>query len=236
MAGAALAQPSGSGGKKGQRSGGYADPSLIIAAELAFDRLAVEKGQWTALGAIVAKDGVLFRPAPVFADAWLRSQRNPAVPVRWRTRQVFMACDGSSAISTGLSIRSGAGAEGRFINIWRREKKGYRLILSDDGPLTTPEAVRPADDLEAITARVATCPKRARPGGGGAPASSELPAIAPLDPRQPLPMIRDDRGDDGSLRWRWSVTVDGARTLEAWMATDEGEVRVLTDSNRLAAR
>lgn len=217
----------------GQR-GGYADPSLIIAAELAFDRLAVEKGQWMAFGRIMAPDAILFRPDPVFAERWLKGRRNPPVPIRWETRQVFMACDGSNAISTGIWTVSGSeGGRGRFTNIWRRDKGGYRLILSHDSPLATVEAARGEDELEAITARVATCAKRGRPGDRGGSSQGVPPdaavAAPPLDLKQPLPISREDRANDGSLRWRWSVAPGAARLLEAWMATEEGEMAILTD-------
>lgn len=220
--------------------GGYADPSLIITAELAFNRLALEKGQWTALGQIVTKDAVLFQPGPVFAERWLKGRRNPTVPLRWQTRQVFMACDGSGGISTGTWVRSGesdsssVGRHGWFTNIWRRDKGKYRLILSHDGPLTAAQVVRDDDDLEAMTARTASCAVRAvRSAGAGiapqGPRSGQAAAALPIHPRQALPMSRDDSTADGSLRWRWSVGADGAHVLEAWMATDDGEALILTD-------
>ncbi len=224
-----------SGGRRGGRIDWLADPSAIVAAELAFDRIAVEKGQGAALVQVAAKDAVLFRPGPVFADKWLKKQDVVSVPLRWQTRELFMACDGSVAVSTGLWLRPGAEPQqggGWYTNIWRREKKGYRLILNDEGALATAEAARADDDLEAMAAHVATCPKRARRSMGGAPPAQQpdaSPAIAPLDPAQPLPASRDDRSEDGTLRWRWSVEPGGAHRLEAWMASDTGEVAILPD-------
>jgi hypothetical protein len=219
----------------------YADPSAIIAAELAFDRIAVEKGQWTAFARIAAKDAVLFVPEPVFAQRWLKGQRDPAVPLRWQTHKVFMACDGSSAVSTGAWVRGADGEHGWFTNIWRKDrKKGYMLILSHDGPLTT----APEEEPDAIIAKVAECGGPGQPpqGGGRPPRGGRpdqpqpLPANPPLDPSQRLPMDREDRSDDGTLRWRWSVGSDGARTLEAWMATEKGEVQVVVDHGASVGR
>jgi hypothetical protein len=243
-AGGALAQPPASSGRhkdvRDAPRGGYADPSLIIAAELAYDRLALEKGQWTALSRIVAKDAVLFQPGPVFAERWLKGQRDPATALRWQTHEVFMACDGSVAVSSGQWVRAGGGSEGRgwYSNIWRRDKQGYRLILSHDGPLAaSEEAPRMGreDEFESISARIAACPKRGRPGGAGQVSDMSSPMAVSLDPRQPLPLSREERAADGSLRWRWAVAANGARVLEAWMATDADEVVVVMDRTGPAA-
>lgn len=215
--------------------GGYADPSLIIGMELAFNRLAAERGQWIALARITTKDAILFKPGPVFADRWLKGQRDPVNPMRWQTQEVFMACDGSAAISTGLWTRSGdAGTQGRFTNVWRREKNGYRLVLSLDGTRTSlADSVHAGlkkddDELEAISARVAKCERRGRRTDEVSRSDELLPAskTVPLDPRQPLPTNRDDRSDDGSLRWRWSVEPGGRSLLKAWIKEEDGEAPI----------
>ncbi|HMO67083.1 MAG TPA: hypothetical protein PKE25_00180, partial [Novosphingobium sp.] len=47
-----------------------ANPSAVIAAEIAFARMAQEKGQWTAFRTHAAKDGVMFVPQMVLAQDW----------------------------------------------------------------------------------------------------------------------------------------------------------------------
>ena len=61
----------------GRSRNSYADPSAVIAAELAFARLAQEKGQWTAFAATAANDAVMFEPQMVLAQAWLKGRANP---------------------------------------------------------------------------------------------------------------------------------------------------------------
>jgi hypothetical protein len=248
----AQAQRGGRGDGGGAGRGGWADPSVIIAAELGYGRVAAEKGRWPALSRIVAEDALLFRPGPVLAQGWLKGQREAVPPIRWRTAAVFMACDGSHAVTTGRWTGAGSsGADaggGWFANIWRRDKKGYRLILSDDdGSAAENSSPVPAvsasggtgDDereLEAITARVAACPRRAgRPGADGPGAGGKEAALAdarssppPRDPRAPLPPSREEGSPDGTLRWRWATMPGGERTLEAWMASDGGEVKILS--------
>ena len=48
-----------------------ANPSAVIATELAFAREAREKGQWTAFRKFAAEDAVMFVPGAVAARPWL---------------------------------------------------------------------------------------------------------------------------------------------------------------------
>src|SRR5690606_39127749 len=77
-----------------------ANPSAVIAAEMAFARAAQEKGQWTAFRQYATRDAVMFVPEPVNAQQWLRGQADPAQAVTWQPYQVWSSCDGSFAVST----------------------------------------------------------------------------------------------------------------------------------------
>ena len=44
-----------------------ANPSAVISAEIAFNRLAQEKGQWTSFRQTAANDAVMFVPQPALA-------------------------------------------------------------------------------------------------------------------------------------------------------------------------
>ncbi|MET0138070.1 MAG: hypothetical protein ABW192_06780, partial [Sphingobium sp.] len=75
------------------------------------------------------------------------------------------------------------------------------------------------------------CPRRAsgpRTEAKGVALANALTAPPPRDPRAPLPLSREEGSPDGTLRWRWAVTPGGGRTLEAWMASDGGEVNILS--------
>ena len=63
-----------------QRRGIRADanPSALIATELAFAREAREKGQWTAFRDYAADNAIRFVPGQVAAKEWLKKQANPA--------------------------------------------------------------------------------------------------------------------------------------------------------------
>ena len=133
-----------------------ASPSSVIAAELAFARKAQEVGQWTAFAEYATRDAVMFVPALVNAQDWLRGQSNPPQAVRWQPHQVWSSCDGSLAVTKGAWQRSD-GSVGYFTTVWQRQGKKqdeYRWVL-DQGdvlaePLTPPEM---------IEARIAECPR-----------------------------------------------------------------------------
>ena len=63
-----------------------ANPSKVIATELAFARTAQEKGQWTAFAEFATDDATMFVPEPVNAKDWLKRQVNPPRAVAWHMR------------------------------------------------------------------------------------------------------------------------------------------------------
>ena len=70
-----------------------ANPSAIIAADIAFNRLAQEKGQWTAFRETAAKQATMFVPEAVDAQTWLKGRADPAEWVKWQSHKAFMSCD-----------------------------------------------------------------------------------------------------------------------------------------------
>lgn len=124
----------------------YADPGAIVAAEIAFARLAQDKGQWTAFAKTATKDALMFVPTRTNAQKWLKGRRNPAQAVRWQAHDIWMSCDGTLAISTGAAQWPGGG-DGEFLTIWQRQSKGGYKWVADMGrsvktPLAPPEMVR----------------------------------------------------------------------------------------------
>lgn len=189
------------------------DPSSVIAAEIAFNRLAQEKGQWTAFRETAADDAVLFVPQKVAAKEWLKKQADPPKSVSWAPSIVYVACDGNVAASTGNWTRPD-GSVGYFTTIWRRDKKGaWKWVLDHGDRLTAP---RPAPEF--LTGKVATCKRGQRPEGPPPmPAKGERPAPPP----------------DESLLWTADVAPDNSRRVTVKMWTGEAYDMVIDD--RVAA-
>jgi hypothetical protein len=204
---AAPAQPPAEGRpeRQGRSHRDYADPSAVIAADLALGRLAREKGQWETLRKAAAAEAVWFAPRPVAAAAWLKRQAEPAVPARWQPRMVWMSCDGAYAVSRGAWTRGGEGGE--YLAVWERQKKGeWKWLVREEAP--------PADLGEApemISGQVAECSGLSR----------RRPLEAAKRAEDVLPDPADAVSRDGSLKWSVAVGPDCARTIsiEAWNGT-----------------
>ncbi len=219
----------------------FANPSAVIAAELAFARDARERGQWTAFAAAAAPEAVMFVPEMVWAQQWLLGRANPPAALRWQPGEVWSSCDGSLMVSRGTwqaPVAAGAPPRhGWFTTLWQRQPDGaYRWVL-DHGE----EAATVPDQPEMIAAHVADCPPRPRRGEGvpagpearpGKPAKPPKPPkprdLPPLDPAQ-----RSGAAADGSLRWTVAVAPDHARTLTVTWRRDGAEETLLVD--RVAA-
>ena len=200
----------------------YANPSAVIAAELAFAQDAQVRGQWTAFAAAAAPDAVMFTPKMVWAQRWLKGRPNPAVAVKWQPQEVWSSCDGSLMVSHGAWQKAGPGTPeiGYYTMIWQRQPDGrYKWILDHGDTLAEPLAVP-----EMLTAHVADCP--ARPDRIDGPPQGQmnetrqskakpvkLADLPPLDPH-----YRAGAATDGSLKWQVTVDVDGGRKLAvSWM-------------------
>lgn len=136
-----------------------ANPSKVVATELAFARAAQEKGQWTAFREYATDDAVLFVPEPVEAQAWLKSQANPAQAVTWQPHEVWSSCDGSMAVTRGAWQRPDR-SFGYFTTIWKRQKDGQYKWVLDQGDVLTEPLVEP----EFVKTSVADCPSSVEKG------------------------------------------------------------------------
>ena len=150
--------PAGPPRTAGGRDQPLAEPSRVVAAELAFARLAQEKGQWTAFIETSDDDAVMFVPEPVNADDWLRRQTNPAQAVRWQPHQVWSSCDGTLAATKGAWQRPD-GTVGYFTTVWARQRNGeYEWVLDQGDTLEQPLAAP-----EFVEAKAAECDSTNRP-------------------------------------------------------------------------
>jgi hypothetical protein len=192
---------------------GAAQPSTIVAAEIAFARAAREQGQWTAFRSFAAPGAMLHLPGgPVVADPWLLSQKDPAAAVQWEPRAVAMSCDGALAVSQGR-YTDPQGKVGNFVTVWERQSDGRYLwtydVGGDDVPQPPPR--KPVEDgdivvtaIDAVKGLVASCPR----------GSGEIP------PPPAIPIGEDGKADarlsrDGTLRYRWEQRDDGTRYAAA---------------------
>ena len=186
-----------------------ANPSRVVAAELAFARAAQEDGQWSAFREFAADDSVMFVPEPVSARDWLKDRANPPQAVRWQPHHVWSSCDGSLAVTRGAWQRAD-GATGYFTTVWRRQRNGeYRWTLDQgdavDTPLQEPEFVR---------TDVAECPAR----GLAADLRAQAEHSRPVDGGSYFDQVSDDSSlfltfvvsPDLSRHWKLMLHRDGA--------------------------
>lgn len=210
-------------GPAGRARNSYADPSAVIAAELAFARLAQEKGQWTAFAATSANDAVMFAPQMVLAQQWLRGRPNPPVAIKWQPHQMWSSCDGSLMVSHGSW--QGPKQTGYFTTLWQRQRGGsYKWIVNSVDSLTQPLA---APDM--ISAQIADCPARSRrppeaEARNGRTRPREARGPNPFDPAR-----RSGKSDDGSLSWTVTVGPSGARNLSVEWKKDGADKPVLIE-------
>ncbi len=222
--GAAAQEGRGQGGRDEARRNSYANPSAVIAAELAFAQAAQVKGQWTAFAESATPDAVMFTPRMVYAQGWLRGRVNPAVAVKWQPHEVWSSCDGSLVVSHGAW--QSAKATGYFTTLWQRQKDGkYKWIL-DHGDDVKVALAAP----EMLAAHVADCPARALAfARGGKPplklaAAKSKAALPPLNPAK-----RGGKSDDGTLSWAVTAEPDGARNLSVDWTKDGAITPVLIE-------
>lgn len=180
-----------------------ADPSRVIAAELAFARLAQEKGQWTAFIETSTDDAVMFVPEPVNAREWLRKQTNPPQAVRWQPHQVWSSCDGTLAVTRGASQWPN-GSVGYFTTVWERQRGGGYKWVMDQGDVLA----QPLEAPEMVGATVADCDTSRL--------SETMPPLLRL-----IGELRQGGSRDGTLKWLVNVRPDGSRSVlaEYWDGT-----------------
>lgn len=151
---AACAPGAGHGKKAPVRAprGLAANPSAVIATEIAFARAARSEGQWTAFRDYAAPDAVMFVPQAVAATDWLKGRPDPAQAVEWQPHEVWMSCDGTLAVTTGAWQRQD-GSHGYFTTAWARQEDGEYRWTMDQGDVL--DGAMPAPDM--ISGHVASC-------------------------------------------------------------------------------
>jgi hypothetical protein len=192
---------------------GGAQPSTIVAAEVAFGRLAAETTQSAAFQQYAAPGAQVHTPdGLVGVQQWLGQADFPTTAAKWSTRAVAITCDGALAASTGRYIDP-QGIVGNYVMIWERQgDRSYRWTYHAAGPDVPqpPPRVRPQDGditvtaLDAVQGLVASCPR----GGGAIPPP---PMLSPADDRPGDATL----ARDGTLRWRWQQADAGGKFVAA---------------------
>jgi hypothetical protein len=194
----ALTVCAGAGEARRQRLRPTANPSAVVAAELAFARMAQEKGQWAAFRQFAADDALMFTPQPTQAKAWLKGRAEPPVAVKWQPYEVWMSCDGSLAVTKGAWQRPNG--VGYFTTVWQRQKNGdYKWVLDQGDALK-----EPLPEPEMIAGQVADCSK---------PSPPDIPAAAGRTVGW---------SNDGTLQWIVEVKPDNSRSFKVHRWTGSG--------------
>lgn len=175
-----------------------ANPSAMVAAELAFARLAQEKGQWTAFRETSHQDAMMFVPQRVRARDWLQGRADPPAAVKWQPHGVYSSCDGTAGATTG-AWQAPKGSVGYFTTVWLREPNGkLRWVLDHAVEITT---AREAPEF--IASKLAIC--GTRPGVAisvGAEGEDQQVGLS----------------NDQTMSWTSTVRADGSRrvTIKLW--------------------
>lgn len=192
---------------------GGAQPSTIVAREVAFGRLASETTPAAAFLQYAAPEAQAHTAQGLVpVQQWTGQAGFPTRAAKWSTRAVSISCDGALAASTGR-YTDAAGIVGNYVMIWQRQGDGlYRWTYHAAGPdVPQPPPRAPQRDgdivvsaLDAVQGLVASCPR----GGNAIPPppalslASEAPSNAALS-------------RDGTLRWHWQQQDGGATFVAA---------------------
>lgn len=210
-----LAMPALSQDRRNDGTSAHANPSAVVAEELAFARLAQDKGQWTAFRSTATQDAIMFVPQMTYAQEFLKGRADPPAAVKWQPHQVWSSCDGSLAVTRGAWQRPD-GSAGWFTTVWQKQKNGrYKWVLDQGDTLPMP-----LDPPEMVVGKVADCP----PGytGRRAPKIKDFKGkLPPLDPAR-----RTGQSLDGTLGWEATVSPDGARRFVVAMQVDGARLTV----------
>lgn len=194
---------------------GEAQPSRIVAAEIAFARDAMEVGQWTAFRNFAAPGAILHGPGGgIDATSWLARQKDPSQAVKWGPRAIWMSCDAKLAVSEGRYLEPD-GTVGTFVTLWQRQDDDTYLWLYDAGTPDNPQPPPPGPDgaleenaivvtaLDSIQGLVADCRGTAPP--------------LPADMASRRATMTGWTSPDGTLSFLWE-TAGGRRHLIAdWL-------------------
>lgn len=202
-----------------------AQPTEVVAIDLAIARAAREDGQWAALREYAAPGAVLHLPTgPVEADGYLRNRSVPATASQWSPEAVWMSCDSRVAVSHGKYVESD-GTWGFYATAWVRQRDGgYRwtyMLRAPDAALTQRQRNdrRPVEEDGTIIVQAVPMIRGVTgdclPGAPRPQSSSTASALGSGNQSVASP--------DGTLVWGWTGGSDGLRRFFVLQA-DQGRL------------
>ncbi len=144
----------------------------LFKADRAFSSLAAQKGTRAAFLEYLAAGAIIFRPEPVDAIAFFRSQTGPEAKLQWEPIRGDISRGQDLGYTTGpwKLTRSSGGreetVEGYYVSIWKKQPAGEWEVVLDAGIPTPPkekeslDSVRP-DGASPPPARGSTPDRRA---------------------------------------------------------------------------
>lgn len=185
-----------------------ANPSAVVAAEMAFARAAQDKGQWTAFADYAADDAVMFVPEPVKAKTWLKGRANPGQAVAWQPHEVWSSCDGSLAVTKGAWQRPD-GSIGYFTTVWQRQERSgeYKWVM-DQGDTVETALVPP----EFVITHVAECASQSNPASAAGDYESWLDGQGFFQ-KADATQSQISAAKDGTLAWAYDYAAGGERRV-----------------------
>lgn len=195
---AGCAPGEGMSGPRTVRSG--ANLGKVVATELAFARMAREKGTNTAFVAYSTADAVW--PSPDFQNVHqsLKGVPDPAEPIVWGPDEAWSSCDGSFAVTTG-GARFPNGRTSRFLTVWQRQRDGeYRWVL-DQGFDREPDFV----ETDTVATDTGEC---------------NLAAFGHAPEVRRGEMWGSGHSNDATLVWSTKLDAECAREVTVWLRKD----------------
>ncbi len=190
-----------------------ANPSALVAEEIALKQASKIKGRVAAEREVAAPDGITFAPGPVLARTYFGNIAELPL-LDWQVHKVIMSCDGKTGVTSGAWTDDKKNT-GYFTTVWHRYERTdgsgrWLIALSHGNILTSP---REAPDY--VETKTASCK-------GSAPVTLTAPPVGV--------QMKKSLSRDQSLSWTWQYRPDSS--YELVVATWDGEkmVDVLTDT------
>ena len=191
---------------------GEAQPSKVVAAEIAYGQAAKERGQYTAAREFAGPAAMYHgRNGPVSALTLLDGLgADPQTSVIWGPKAVVISCDATLAVSQGR-YQDAEGIVGNYVTVWQRQSdREYRWFYDVAGPdVPQPPKPKPTEvdenaivvtAIDAVQGLIADCQKRGEvtPAPPAVSLGGDAPQGGGVSP-------------DGTLRWRWEHRADGTK-------------------------
>jgi len=204
-------RPGDRGAQGDRHRNSYANPSALIAAEIALNQHTRAEGLWKSLRETAAPGAILLMPEEVDALAWLKDRPDPAPPVDREPDAVWMSCDGSYGVVLG-GWSTGEGG-GQYASVWQRQDDGsYKWLIRHRVGKDEPAA---APDM--ISAGIADCDGTK----GRSEAGPREPKLSPA-----AVQARSDYSADRTLYWRSGRDTAGILRLLVQVRKD-GQMRTV---------